>query len=310
VKTRKKYILAKIEGTYGTDSAPVATDAVLTSGLTRTLYDGNQVTRENDLSTLGARTTINTGPYVTIEFSVELAGSGTAGTAPAYGALLRACGFSETVDAAVDVTYAPVSSGFESVTIHYYRDGERQVATGCRGTVSFDFSTDNYPMMRFRFVGLYNKPTTQTDVVVDTTDYIAPLPVNFANTGTCTLDSYALQLQSLVADLNAEIPYMNMVNREEVFYVDRSVSGQMTFLAPTIATKDIMGLVESQSGTVTLSALQIIHGSTAGNIITLDAPKVQLSGLSETDINGEQGYQTNAIMVPNLGDDELILTVA
>ena len=114
MKTRKKYILAKIETTYGTDPTPAAANAILTSGLQRSLYEGNVVTRELDRETLGNDETVNTAPYVMIEFAVELAGAGTAGDAPDYGVLLRACGFAETIDAGVDVEYAPVSSGFES----------------------------------------------------------------------------------------------------------------------------------------------------------------------------------------------------
>jgi len=310
VKTRKKVIFAKIEQTYGVDPTPAGTDAILTSGLQRSLYEGNVISRDNDRATLGAETTINTGPNVVIEFSVELAGSGTAGTAPAYDVLLRACGFEPTVDAGVDVTYTPRSSGFESCTIYYQRDGERQVATGCRGTVTFDFSIGGYPKMNFRLVGKYAKPSAQSDILADITDFEDPLPVNYANTGTFTLDSYNLILQSLNVGMNAETPYMNMVNLEEVFYVDRSPSGQISFLAPTIAQKDIMALVESHAGTITTSVMQLVHGSTGGNIIQLDAPAVQLSGLSEVDISGEQGYQSDAIFVPTgAGDNEVTLVV-
>ena len=63
---------------------------------------------------------------------MELAGSGTAGTAPRYGALLQACGLSETIVASTSVTYAPVSSAFSSATIYFNNDGIRHILTGCR----------------------------------------------------------------------------------------------------------------------------------------------------------------------------------
>ena len=48
------------------------------------------------------------GIHSELDFEVELAGSGAAGTAPAWGPLIRACGMSETITAATDVKYAPV----------------------------------------------------------------------------------------------------------------------------------------------------------------------------------------------------------
>lgn len=309
MKARKKYILAKIESTYGTDPTPAAANAILTSGLTRTMYDGNTITRENDRATLGGDETVNTAPYVMFEFSVELAGAGTAGAAPAYGPLLRACGFSETLEVGVDAVYQPVSGSFESVTIYYDRDGERQIATGCRGSVEFTFSAGGYPQMNFRLLGQYAKPAAATPVVPDVSGFTDPLPVNNTNTGTCTLDSYALQLQSLSLNMNAETPFLDLVNFTEILYVDRAPSGDMSFLAPTIASKDIMALVQSHLGTISKTAFQIIHGSTGGNIVQLDAPKVQLSGISETEIEGEQGYQSTALFLPDAGDDEVVLTI-
>jgi hypothetical protein len=240
---------------------------------------------------------------------VALAGAGAAGDVPGYGPLLRACGFAETINAGTDVEYDPVSGSFESVTIYYERDGERQIVTGCRGTVAFEFSTGNYPQMVFRMIGRYNKPAAATAIVADLSAYQDPLPVNRANTPTCTLNSVALQLQSLNLAMNADVQNLNLVNFEEVLYVDRQPSGDLSFLAPTIATQDVMALVQSHLGTISKTPLAIVHGGTAGNIIQIDAPKVQLSGLSEIDINGEQGYQSNAIFLPNTGDDEVKLTV-
>ena len=309
MKTRKKAILAKIEATYGTDPTPVATDAIETTGLQRSFYEGNVVSRDIDRNTLGSSETINTAPYVMVEFRVAMAGSGTAGDVPAYGALLRSCGFAETIDSGTDVVYAPVSDSFESCTIYYDRDGERQIMTGCRGSVTFEMSTGNFPEMVFRMMGLYNKPAAITPIVIDIDDFVSPLPVNNRNTGTCTLDSYALQLQSLTLNMAAETPHLDLVNFEEVLCVDRAPAGEMNFLAPRIATKDIMLLMESHLGTINKTAFNLIHGSTAGNIVQIDAPKVQLSGLSESDIQGEQGYQTNALFLPDSGDDEVILTI-
>ena len=61
---RKKYLLGKIEGTYGSDSAPAATDAILTTNLSINPYEGNRVSRNLDREYLGGQEEINTGPLV------------------------------------------------------------------------------------------------------------------------------------------------------------------------------------------------------------------------------------------------------
>jgi hypothetical protein len=48
-----------------------------------------------------------------VEFDVDLVGSGTAGTAPAWGPLIQACAFAEVIVASTSVTYNPVSSGLQ-----------------------------------------------------------------------------------------------------------------------------------------------------------------------------------------------------
>jgi len=310
MKTRKRFILAKIESTYGVDAVPtVANDSVLTTQLSRTIYEGNTVERNLDQSTLGLDEQINTGPYATISFGVEIAGAGTAGDAPPWGYLLRGSGFAETVDAGVSVEYDPASDEYDSLTIHYWSDGERQIITGCRGTVQFMMNAGTLPMMMFTFTGLYQRPTSETIVTPDPDAFLVPLPVNKRNTPTCTLDSYEAVMQALDVDFANDVTYQNFVNLEEVFLVDRAPAGSVTLLAPRIGTKDLFSLMESDTGVIK-SAFQLVHGTVAGNIITLDAPKAQLSGITETDINGELGYQSNLRLLPDLGDDELKITVA
>jgi len=118
MKSKSKVLLAKIEVTEDTDPTPVGTDAVLTTGLNVDIYTGNTISRDFDRATLGASEVINTNPHNSLSFDVEMQASSTAGTAPAYGPVLRACGLSETISAGVSVTYAPVSSGFLNFDQH------------------------------------------------------------------------------------------------------------------------------------------------------------------------------------------------
>ena len=53
---------------------------------------------------LGASEQLLANTRVECTFSVELAGSGAAGTAPRYGDAIKACGFSETIASGTSVT--------------------------------------------------------------------------------------------------------------------------------------------------------------------------------------------------------------
>lgn len=307
MKTRKLYLLSKIESTYGTDPTPADSDAIITQGLSREIYSGPRVTRENDRSELGAREEINTAPYVTRTFSAEMSGSGTLGTPPNIATILRACGFAQTISAGVSVAYEPVSGGYESISTYYDRDGERQRTFGVRGTGGISINAGAIPLLNFTLTGFYQRPIASSLITPAPTPSRKPVPVNKANTPTATLGSYDLELQSLEIDFGNSVNHMNLVNYEEVLITDRAMSGSMVIKAPLVSAKDLFALAESNNG-VTTEAFQLIHGATP-DIIQLDAPAMQLSGIEEVDLNGEQGYRLPFRLLPTAsGDDELAIT--
>lgn len=97
---RKRVILVKLEPTYGSDSSPVAADAVLCSGLDITPLEGSSVERDFIRPYFGGSGSIRVENYASLSFETEIAGSGAAATPPEWGLLLKACNFSETITAA------------------------------------------------------------------------------------------------------------------------------------------------------------------------------------------------------------------
>jgi hypothetical protein len=295
-----------MESTYGVDPTPTAADAIITSGLQREPYGGPVVSRDTDRAGLGSRQQINTSPMTSHQWQTEMMGTGTLGTPPNYGKILRACGFAEVIDAGVDVQYSPISANYESVAAYYDRDGERQRSFGCRADGGLEFVAGQIPKFNFTLTGFYQRPIASALVTPTYTPNIAPYPVNKQNTPTCTLDAYDLILQSLTINFGNNVPHLNLPGREEVLITDRQMTGSLTVLAPLISDKDLYALVESHQG-VTTSAFQLIHGPTP-NIVQLDAPAMQLTGIQEVDIEGEQGYQMPFILTPSTEDDELLIT--
>lgn len=99
LRLRVTSVLAKIEPVYGGDSGPTgALNAILLSGQpTLTPMQLTSVQRDLIRPYFGNAETLPTSIYGVLEMSVEAAGSGTPGVAPAWGVLLRMAGFSETI---------------------------------------------------------------------------------------------------------------------------------------------------------------------------------------------------------------------
>src|SRR5688572_11130798 len=161
-------LLAKIESSYGVDPTPVAgTNAILFSQLEIVPFDQlRMVDREAVRASLGTLPHSYAGSLGGIRFRAELKGSGAAGTAPEIGPLLRACGLGETIVASTSVTYAPVSSALESVTIYGFEFGRvRHIFLGCRGNATLRFAAGELGSVQFEFMGRRSTVTDQTQPV-------------------------------------------------------------------------------------------------------------------------------------------------
>ena len=305
---RKKVLMAKAESTYATDSEPAATDAVLTRNLSIQPYGGPVVSRNTDRSTLGAESQINTAPMVQVTFEVEAAGSGTAGTVPAWADIMEACGTLFTQEAGVETVISLISTIPPSVTLRFYLDGQLHTVVGAVGNVSLSLTRGQIPAFSFTFMGLYIRPTTAALPTEDVSDYIAPVPVTEDNTPTFTLGATDLIAESLTIDFGNNLVHRNIIGSNRVSVTDRNMTGSLVVEAPALSSKNWFADVESDSGVVT-RALQLIHGTSAGNIIQLDAPKVQLTSIEPQDSDGLVTYSMNAIFIPDSGDDELLFTL-
>ena len=114
--TRKRLLLAETEGSYGTDPAPGGAEAVLVRDLNITPVQSDTVNRDLVRPYLGASEQLLANVRVECTFSIELAGSGTAGTAPKYGAILKACGLAETAFSPA-VTGTATAGALNSITL-------------------------------------------------------------------------------------------------------------------------------------------------------------------------------------------------
>jgi hypothetical protein len=307
--TRKKFLIAKIESTYGTDPSPVGgSDAVQVSSLEITPIESDNVQAAAFQGFLGnsTRSTLVANKRVSVTFDVELGGSGAAGTAPAFGPLLKSCGLSETISAGVSVTYAPVSSSFSSATIYCFYDGTQHKITGARGSVSFNMAAGQFGVMSFNFIGIYNAPdNTALSGTFTVANQAAALEVNDTNVTTATFHGVtSVRLESFDLALNNELLYKETASNKEVIITNRAAGGTAVIEAPAIGTTDFF----AKAVATATGASSFVLGATAGNIVTLNAAQTDITGCSYADTNGVIALSMPYLALPTTaGNNEMSL---
>ena len=285
--TRKKFLLAKIESTEGTDPSPVGgSNAIQVSSLELTPMESDNVQAAAFQGFIGnsTRATLTANKRVSVSFDVELSGSGAAGTAPAFGPLLKACGLSETIVASTSATYGPVSTSFDSVTLYCFYDGTRHKITGARGTMSINLSAGQLATMSFQFTGIYNNPdSTALSGTFTVANQAAALEVNDTNVTTATFFGETSQrIESLDFAMNNSLIYKETASSQQALIVDRAPGGTAVIEAPARSTTDYF---EDARGNSTANS-SIVLGGTAGNITTLTMAQTDVTGISYGDTNG------------------------
>ena len=303
--TRKRVILIEAESSYGTDPGMATSTVVLVRDLSITPQSSDVVNREVVRPFLGASEQLLANTRVECTFSVELAGSGTAGAAPRYGDALKACGFSESIVSNTSVTYAPVSSSFSSITIHYNVDGVRHIVSGCRGTFTINASVGEIPSIDFTFTGVYATPTDSALPTVSYGNQATPLIFKNGNTTNFQLYSFAGALQSLTLEVGNTLVYRELVGgTKEVLLTDRAATGSVMIEAPTLAQKDYFSAALID---YTLGNLQVTHGTQAGNIVQFTSSKVDIGDVNYGEMDGVTMLEIPYTLVPSASGDEMSL---
>lgn len=313
ILTRTRFVLAALEGTYGVDAAPsAAANAILCkTSLSITPQESSQVKRDLLVPYMGDLGAVLADTYVKIDFEVELAGSGVAGTAPGMDPLLQACGLACTLVKDTSATYSPVSSSFSSATLYFYGQTDQGTAvlhkiTGARGDFELDLQTSQIPTIKFTLMGLYNAPTeTPAPAGVQFGKFMSPLVANATNTTPVSIFGLANPtLNKLQFKCGNKTDFMNMIGDQNILLSDRQSGGQIDFEAVTPDIHDFFAA--ALNGAVT--AASVTHGTVGGNIVTLSIPNLQGLNPAYSDNKGVQMFQIPFIAQPKAGNDEFSLT--
>ena len=304
LRTAVNAFLAKVEATQGQDALPTpAADAIKLNGGEFQVNYGITESR-SFTGTLDEDSPIVGVPTVNITANVELKGSGTAGTPPDWGVLLRGCAVEETVNAGTDVVYTPTSI-LESLTIYWYADGIRRRAVGCYGNCDFVFTANQRWVGNFTFNGrlLDDSDDPVPTVTVDNT-----IPPSWRN-NLSEIDGTNRAIQTFNLNLNNQIatlddPSTGQNGVLESLITQRGIRGTLNPDLTLRATHDYFASIDAQA----LHVLNLTNGDTAGNLMNMMVMSAQF--LNET-WEDDQGARRASYEFAALGvDSSFGLTIA
>ena len=312
---RNTAVLFKLETTYGTDSVPVpATDALLLRKFSCKPLDIKYVSNPEVRPYMGGGLDLVGAMFVSGSFEVALSGSGTAGTVPMWGRILRACGFAEAITAVTRVDYTPISTALESACMYYYDDGALKKVLGLRCNItSYKVAYGDVPILGVSFIGLDGGDTAVAPPGETLTAWKAPLPVNQANSGLltlgCTYSAGALvggttfPSKGLDLSLGGKVSFIELLGGEAVDFTDRDVKGKITM--DLTAAQEISNLTVVKAGTT--QGIGLMHGTVAGYKLLTFMPNVQLKSPAKGNLSGRRviDYEINPVPSTGAGNDEL-----
>lgn len=276
-------VLAKKEGVYGTDAAPTAAaNGILTRNFQGKPVDIDQIDRNLDSGSYGAKPSAPSNERRTFSYEVEVAGSGAAGTAPAWMELLEGCGMGPAAltpgASAVQVFAAPGAAS--SLTQYDFLSDQKRKTVGSVGTFTVDFTAGAYPFFAFSWTGLVPTATPFTKAApgaVDLSRWQQPNEVNDVNTD-FALDGYAAKLKSWKADAAVTVAVRNLVGSRYVRRGNHAVKSTLVIEAVDVATKDYIGSLRNGA----LVSFLLTHGTVAGHIIEIASAKTQITNITES----------------------------
>lgn len=314
--TRNTLIAAAIETTAGTDAAPTgAANAILVSDQTITPLDAQNVDRALIRGFFGTSEQLVGPASVKLSYTVELAGSGSAGTAPAWGNPLQACAVAEGILATpARVEYTPVSTGLKTTTQYYYDDGALHKLLGSMGDFTISAMVGDRPKISFDFVGLDGGMSVATDTGTFTA-WKKPVAMTKANVVDITLGAtYSAGVLTggtvysstgLTLKASNQVNFMPLLGSESVDIVDRQSTGTLELDLTAAQEVSLMAAVKAN----TTQSLAITIGTTAGNKIILFAPSAQMLSPKKVDKNGRRLIGYDLRFVPVNGNDEWRIVV-
>jgi hypothetical protein len=305
----KRLLLYRIEPTEGTDAAPTAAaDAIVTRNMDASGLEGDQKVRNIDGQYFGSRPSTYGQIRKPVSFEVEMSGSGvSATTVPGWMKLLRVCGFNAGVAGASSVVQSPISSGVPSATIWPHYDDLRLASLGARGNVRITIEDDEIPFYSFEMMGFPPAAIVAEQLPGAPTfaGFAEPVYANSANT-TFSLGGFSPALRRLTINCGSVVEPRSLIGPvDRAMFRNREMTAEALVEFPDLTAKNYYTNLLNR----TTQALQLNHGTVAGNIVELAAARAEIGLITTPEEQGQLMANIPMRLLPSAaGNDELIIT--
>lgn len=305
-------VTAKVETTTGVDATPTgAANAVLVSDVSITPLEAQAIGRNLMRGFFGGSEQLVGPGSVKISYTVELAGSGTAATPPAWGVLLQGCAAGEgALTTPPRVEYTPVSTNLKSLTQYYYDDGVLHKVLASQGNCTLSAKVGDRPVLRFEWTGLDGGVAATANATPTYTAWRKPVAMTKANVVDITLGATytagVLSGGTVYNSTGLELNFGNVVNftpmltTETVDITDRESTATIELELSAAQEVALMAAVKDN----TTQSLGLTIGTTTGNKIIVFAPAAQLTNPKKSELNGKRLIGFDLRLVPLNGNDE------
>ena len=155
----------------------------------------------------------------------------------------------------------------------------------------------------FDFAGLVGTVADTALPTVDLSGFQLPLPVSKAAT-TLSLHGSSRISESVKFNLGNAVEPRHLIGAESVEITDRQMTGETVVEAQLLAGVNWFSIAQAR----TRAALALVHGTTAGNIVAVDAPKVEIGRPAQGQSQMITNYTLPLLFCPDEGNDELVIT--
>ena len=295
-------LLGAVESVKGTDEVPTGTDAIRVNSFNiatdMAVLDNTVVkkTAGNLAHDMGKK-------MMTLEVEFKLRFSGALGTAPELSPIFQCCALTETLDAGVDVEFAPstIPAAAKTASFYAFKDGLRYNFIGSVGNLTLSATIGEYVTGTATISAPYLEPTVVAVPACTFSDVGSPIVFETADIFN---DGAVIKVGAFEFDCG---------NNIEEHYVTGDHSFEVSDRAPTITfSKDSVNtaaeLAELATGTdVTFSA--ILDGGVA-NKLTFTTPA---TARRTTVGDAERGTRDTKDLAYNLyesaGDDQFLMNI-
>lgn len=172
---------------------------------------------------------------------------------------------------------------------------------GTRGTIKLAGTVNDFPAFELSLTSFFTLPALDDPVDVDYGDWPDPVELSTTNTPVCSLFGHDLVAETVGWDAGNTAELVERLGRREVRVNDRKSTASLKVEEPGLSEFDVLAAVDAR----TTGAFVLQHGTTAGHIVRIEAPRAQLGKPSWSESKKDRMCDLTMRLLPTAaGDDE------